>query len=121
MNKRLLLKPRLPEDDIDVPGVGTVRVRALSRADVLEIRDSEGAEFERKALSLALVNPKLTEDEVGQWQAAAVGGELDFVMSKVSEMSAFNKDAAKDAYKEFESDADAEFRDVPGSEAQQDG
>lgn len=117
MDKAALLKLRLPEDVVDVPGVGAVRVRGLSRADVLALQQADTSApggFERKLLSLAMVDPELTEDEVGQWQAGAGPMELEAVTAKVSEMSGMGKAAAKDAYKEFESDPDAEFHVLPG-------
>ena len=33
--------------------------------------------MEKKLLSLAMVDPKLTEEEVGEWQAASAAGELE--------------------------------------------
>lgn len=124
MDKELLFKPRLPEDAVEVPGVGTVRVRGLSRLDVLTMqradRETPGA-FERKMLSLALIDPELTEDDVERWQRAANPEEIDPVLDKVNELSALDKQAAKDAYKEFESDPDAEFRVRASGEVGDDG
>jgi hypothetical protein len=118
-DKELLFKSRLGEADVEIPGVGTVRVRGLSRAEVMSIQNTaEGTEaIERKMLALALIDPKLTEEEVGKWQHASVAGELEPVTHKVTELSGMGKDAAKDAYKEFESNPDSEFRLPPSGEA----
>jgi len=124
VDKRLLLKPRLDEATITVPGVGEVRVRALSRADILNIQGAEARgtlEFERVFLSAAMVDPKLTPEEVGEWQKAAGPDEMEDVIVKVRELSGLDKGAAKRAYKEFESHPDAEFRVPAGSEAGDDG
>lgn len=100
MDKELLFRPRLPEADVEVPGVGTVRVRALSRAEVLLIQGVEGtAAIERKTLSLGLVDPKLTEDEVGQWQEASLPNELDPVGERIAELSGMLEGSPKAAYK----------------------
>lgn len=113
VDKKQLFKARLPEEEVDVPGVGTVRVRALSRAEAMKLRklaSSSVEVIERKMLALALVDPVLTEDEVGQWQEASTAGELEAVSNKVSELSGMTDGAAKEAYKEFDADPDAEFR-----------
>jgi hypothetical protein len=125
-DKALLFKDRLPEADVDVPGVGTVRVRALSRADVLgmqaaKVEGEDGGAFERRMLALSLVEPALTEDEIGQWQRASKPGELEAVTAKVNELSSLDKAAAKEAYVEFEQNPDAEFPVLPGAEAGDDG
>lgn len=124
VDKDLLFKPRLPEADVDVPGVGTVRVRGLSRAEVLSLQRAEGRDTlttERKMLALALVDPVLTEAEVGRWQKACAAGELEVVSNKVAALSALRDGAAKEVYKKFEADPDAEFRVLPGGETGDDG
>lgn len=111
MDKEALFRSRLPEDDVEVPGVGTVRVRALSRAESLRMADASGAEeVERKMLALALLDPALTEDEVSQWQQAAVADELDLVVKKIAELSGvLDKASAKEAYKSVRDEPDAEL------------
>jgi hypothetical protein len=114
-DKELLFKPSLPEAEVEIPGKGTVRVRALSRSEALLCQKEDGVEaVERKMLALALVDPALTEAEVGRWQKASAAGEMDPVSNKVAELSGMTEDAGKAAYKEFESDPDGEFRLPPG-------
>lgn len=125
VDKRQLLKPRLAETEIDVPGLGEIRVRVLSRAEVIDhllmVDRSVPGAFETRLLSLSLVDPTLTEKEVAQWRKAAPAEEIDDVVAKINELSALNDQAAKDAYKEFESNPDSEFRVLPGGEAGDDG
>jgi hypothetical protein len=122
MDKELLFKPRLPEADVEVPGIGTVRVRGLSRAEALAMQKVEGTDaIERKMLAVALIDPVLTEAEVGKWQKASVAGELEPVGAKVQELSGMAEGAAKATYKEFEADPAAEFRLPPSGEARDDG
>jgi hypothetical protein len=129
-DKSILFKARLPEADVEVPGVGTVRVRGLSRAEVMAIRSEvkdeadaikRVAAIERKMLALALVDPELSEAEVGKWQKASTAGEMEPVTDMVQVLSGTVEGAEKAAYKEMESDPDSEFRDVPGAEAGDDG
>lgn len=115
-DKELLFKPRLPEADVDVPGVGTVRVRGLSRSEAMSLRASaDNVEaVDRRMLFLGLVDPKLTEDEVSQWYAASPAGEIEPITIKISELSGMTEGAAKEAYKAFDENPDAEFRLPPG-------
>lgn len=124
VDKALLFKARLPEADVEVPGLGVVRVRGLSRSEVLSIQKIAGSGtlvIERKMLALAMVSPRLTESEVREWQEAAPAGELEPVTDKIQELSGMTEDSAKVAYKEFDADPAAEFRLLPGTETEHDG
>lgn len=96
MDKAELFKDRLPEADVEIPGVGTVRVRGLTRAEVLKVRKATDSEnmsgdralvLERKLIATAMVDPVLTEAEVCQWQEKATAGELEPVIAKLQELS----------------------------------
>lgn len=105
VNKEKLFTKRLAEDDVEVPGIGTFRVRELSRAEVLIIAKIEGwAAKERKMISLASLDPVLTEREVGQWQEATGNDELDIISTKIAEMSGMVEKAGKQAYADFRGD-----------------
>lgn len=104
MDKEALFRPRLEEEDVPVPGVGTVRVRALSRAEVIIVRKATDAEhvdgprvlvIERKMLAAALVDPQLTEVEVGRWQAASAAGEIEPIVAAIQRLSGMTDDADK--------------------------
>lgn len=123
VDKELLFKAALPEGEVDLPGKGSVRVRALTRAEVMRVRSSvksiedaikRVAELERKMLALAMVEPALTEEEVLRWQEASLAGEMEPVVQRVQELSGLIEGAAKEAYREFEENPDAEFR-LPAS------
>lgn len=109
-----LLTPRLPTRDVEVPGVGTVKVRGLSRAEMLEVnqqvRGGDELVMERKLLARAMVEPQMTEAQVGKWQQAAAAGEMQPVVEAVIDLSGLNAEEAKRAYKEMASNSDAEFR-----------
>lgn len=101
MDKELLFKPRLKEDEVLIEGIGVVRVRELNRDESLLVggMDEGWAAKERKLVSLGCVDPVLTEDEVGQWQKASGNGELDAVSGRIAELSGMTDGAAKEAYK----------------------
>jgi len=128
VDKETLLKPRaqtasgFPEDEVPIPGVGTVTVRGLSRFEARLVQGVENeAAAERKLLALGLVDPKITEDDAARWQKVSDATELEAVTDKITELSGLKEGAAKEAVKEFEADPDAEFRVLPGSEARDDG
>lgn len=105
IDKEALFKPRLPEQAVDIPDVGEVRIRALSRSEVLAFRKrqlgDDVAAMERAMIAAALVQPALTEDEVGQWQAASAAGELEPLTNAIAELSGMDKAATKEAIKQF--------------------
>lgn len=108
MDKELLFKPRLTEEDVEIPGVGTVRVRALSRAEAMIVSDVKGTEArERKILAFGMVDPQMTEAEVGRWQKAATAGEVNAVALRIATISGLLDGAAKEAVKNFRGEPDA--------------
>jgi len=109
----------MPEDDVPLPSRGgSVRVRGLSRDEALAVRGiKHEATAERVILSYAMVDPPMTQEEVGRWQKASIAGEMEDVTDKVSELSGLSDGAAKEVVKELVADPDAEFRALPGSEA----
>ncbi|HMG43940.1 MAG TPA: hypothetical protein VK611_21585 [Acidimicrobiales bacterium] len=121
-DKELLFRARLPEADVDVPGIGTVRVRALSRTEALYCRDTPDiVTIERRMIALGLVDPELTENEAKRWQENSPAGELEKLTLRISQLSGMTETAAKEAYVAFEQEDGAEFRVLPGAEAGDDG
>ncbi|HEV8568984.1 MAG TPA: hypothetical protein VGQ92_18200 [Actinoplanes sp.] len=105
MDKETLLKPRLPEDDVEIPGVGTVRVRGLSRGEVLRGQGLKGVDLEAYMLAAGMVDPPMTRDEVKQWQAASPAGELEPVTDVISRLSGLDEGAAKSDVPEVRDDS----------------
>lgn len=106
MDKDKLISPRhtttsgLPEDDVDIEGVGTVRVRGLSRGETFKVQQIKGTDAaEQRILAWGLLDPELTENEVRQWQDNSPAGEMEPVANKIRELSGLNKGADKESYK----------------------
>ncbi|WP_030488194.1 hypothetical protein [Micromonospora chokoriensis] len=105
VDKAALFRPRCTEQDVDLPGLGVVRIRALTRAEVIRISEAakanEGnpAATEALSLSLAMVDPQLTEDEVRQWTAVAGFGEIETLNTAINKLSGIAGRADKEAYK----------------------
>jgi len=140
--KARLLKPRLPEADVEIPGVGTVRVRALNRKEAVHVQEAtDSEEKDRRLLAMGLVNPmfmmpwpklhSLGADPcekcaaVGELQEASPANELEPVSDKITELAGYSTPAKpkpdKEVYKKFEDDPDAEFRVLPSAKADDDG
>jgi hypothetical protein len=117
-----LFKPRLPEAEVEVEGIGTIRVRGLSRIEAMLVQKANGiAAMERTMLALAMVDPELTEAEVSRWQKASTAGELEPVTQKISELSGMTQESAKEAMRTFRDEPGDGVRVLPGAEAGDDG
>lgn len=102
MDKELLFKARLQERDVVVDGVGTVRVRALTRKEALSFKgEHDPEELEVRLLATAIVDPKLTEDEVRRWQDASPAGELQVVADAIVDLSGMVKGVVGESLKQF--------------------
>lgn len=109
LDKSTLLGKRLTEKDVEVPNVGTVRVRAISRAQALALGvipngqpvTIDLAEAEQKLLSAAMVEPTLTREEVKEWQANSAAGEINVVFMAIIRLSGLAADLPKDVVKQF--------------------
>jgi len=120
--KARLLKPRVPEGTVELEGIGTVRVRGLSRAEVFMTQQCKGVEAtERKILALGLLDPQMTEAEVKEWQEGSPAGEMEPVAAKIRDLSGLGDKPPKAAMTSFRDDAGPGVRDVPGAEAGDDG
>ena len=88
----------LPTDIVPVPGMGDVEVRALSRGEALLLPEDTLLR-EAEILSLGMLDPEMTRDEVLQWMACSPAGEAQDVSQKIAVLSGLMEDSAKAAYK----------------------
>lgn len=86
-----------PEDDLVLPGVGTVRLRGLSRAALFA--NGKGTEdsnvIETRNLISCLVEPKLTREQAEAFMKAAPAGTAGLISNKIRELSGLAEGAAK--------------------------
>lgn len=103
VTKEDLLKKRFGVEDFEIPGVGLVKIKPLSRAEAMSVQGTEipVIELERYILSKALVEPKMTEADVQAWQESSPAGELEPLLDRVVEISGMKKAASKEAVKSF--------------------
>lgn len=97
-----LTTQEIGEEDLPLPSGKLVRVRGLSRGEVFMMRKCQQdgglkteAEWERRMVSLALVQPALTEAQVGKWQDGPAGGDLEQLTQKIQELSGLAEGADK--------------------------
>jgi len=87
----------LPQDDVDVPGIGTVRVRALSRAEALTLPD--GWEKEAHVLAIGIVSPSFSVSEIKALLGETAAGVLQAASIRIAELSGMLEETPKAAYK----------------------
>lgn len=89
MDKAVLLKGYLPEDDVELPsGLGTVRVRGLSRQEAVAVSNiDDQVAMERRAMAMGMLDPVMSEDEIDAWSASAVAADVQAVAQRISELS----------------------------------
>lgn len=103
IDKGALLQKRLKQREVEIPDMGTVTVRSLSRAEAQKVHGvgMDPGELERKMIAIAMVEPTMTEDEVGTWQEAADVGELSLVVNAIIEMSGMEVATPKEVMQQF--------------------
>lgn len=99
ITKADLATPRLKEDDVEIEGIGMVRVRALSRLEAATLPETNKSDREAHILAMGLTNPKMSVSEIKAWQAAAPAGELNVVAQRIGELSGLLETSGTDAYK----------------------
>ncbi len=97
IDRERFLKAAVPEAEVDIPGEGTVRVRGLTRTEVLGLQGlaSDQAALERRIIALGLVDPELSAADVDAWYDTAPAGHTDLIVNKVSDLSGITEGAAK--------------------------
>ncbi len=92
----------LPEDDHELADGTLIRVRALSRAEVLRIQTvgkDKVLELERLTVAAGMVIPRMTPEQVATWQGNdPAGGDIGKVMEHIRDLSGLGEGAAKAAF-----------------------
>jgi hypothetical protein len=104
-SKADLLKPRGDSNrrEVALPSGATVVIRGLTRTEALGLHGEEmdALEVERILVATALVDPAMSEDEVGEWQNVAAAGELQPLADAVLELSGMTVEAPNRAARRF--------------------
>lgn len=97
IDREQFLKAGVPEQVVVIPGAGEVRVRGLTRLEVLGLQalTADQGALERRIIHLGMVDPELDEDDVAAWYAAAPAGHTDLIVEAVSALSGIAAGAPK--------------------------
>lgn len=99
MDKQALLGMSVPSEEFEIEGVGKLTLRGMTRYEMMLVfkRQESGNQIsaEQLSLSIGIVDPVMTEDDIAAWQKVAPGGLLNKVAMKINELSGLGKDAAK--------------------------
>lgn len=103
LSKADLLQQAFGIEEVPLQRGGSVKVRGLTRAEALAVKGKETPEeeMEQFLLSVALVEPKLTQSDVKTWQENSPAGEIQDVITAVMRLSGMEKAAPKAAYNDF--------------------
>lgn len=85
-------------EDVTLPSGKVVRVRGLSRHELMfnGKGTEDSAEIERRNVKSCLVEPKLTIQQVEQWQRrSAAGGDFRVLSEKIRDLSGLGEGADK--------------------------
>jgi hypothetical protein len=91
--KARVLAARLPKGKVPIEGVGEITVRGMSRDEIHDInlrneKANDGAmAAERRTLALTILDPVMTEDEIGEWQRNSPAAEINAVAAEVNRLS----------------------------------
>lgn len=95
-SKARLFELGLPEEDLEVPGVGTVRVRGLTRHELLLAGNHDKvADAEAHYIAFGMIEPQLTVEEVRKWQRSARSVTFQPITAKIRELSGHGQGAEK--------------------------
>jgi hypothetical protein len=112
----------MPTDVVPIPGVGDVEVRGLTRWEAMHVQNMKNQiQKEIKTISLAMLDPAMTEADVAAWMKAGGAGEFEDLSQKIKELSGTGEKADSKEYERFEDDPGSEFRALPSGEAGDDG
>jgi hypothetical protein len=102
LSKEAFLKVALPEEVVEVDGLGPVRIRSLSRAEFMDIRERDRNEWEVGLVAYGLAEPVLSEDEVRAWRTQQAAPKMfDDLAGEVLRVSGLRPTSVGDAKRTF--------------------
>lgn len=102
-----LTNPPVPvasrEEDFELPSGLVVRIRPLTRMEVMIIgkRDLTTEKKEAAFMAKAMVLPAMSEEDVKRWQTNSATGDMQELTERVQEISGMAKKGAKATAEEF--------------------
>jgi len=102
MDKAALLQKRFAHEEVELDGLGSITVRGLARGEVNELMamNPDQNAFDRFVLSRAMVDPKMSEKDVEEWQKVSPPNEIGTVIEVVLRLSGLSAGAEKSGLQE---------------------
>lgn len=87
MDASALLSTTLPTGEVELP-VGTVRVRGLSRAEVMRLQAcATRDDLEAETIAAGMVDPSLTVDQAHEWRQVGDNADVRAVSDAILSLS----------------------------------
>jgi hypothetical protein len=98
--KAALFTVSLPVEDYELPDVGTIKIRGLSRREAVRLDNAPDAAARDVIIFRAgIVEPALTENEIRRMMDARPAGELEDLSRRIAELSRLLPGADQEQYK----------------------
>jgi hypothetical protein len=102
VSKEALLAARgLGTESVDVPDVGTVVVRGLSRAEVVALASVGPDAMEIRTIAAGMVEPSLTYEEVEAWRKEASSDVIRPISDAILTLSGLAEGSRHEAERSF--------------------
>lgn len=102
LSKEALLATKgIGTEEVEVPGVGTVVVRGLSRSEVVALVHLDADVMEIRSMVDGMVDPSLTFDEVEEWRKEASSEVIRPISDAILTLSGLAEGARHEAERQF--------------------
>jgi hypothetical protein len=96
LTREEILAKAVDHEVVKLPSGGEVEVRGLTRDEALEVQEAEGTHArDNTTISLGMVNPKLTVDEVAAWAKTAPAADSIEISRAIARLSGMTEGAGK--------------------------
>jgi hypothetical protein len=96
LTREEILARKLGRDVVELPDGGTVEVRGLNRREAIAVGEVEaGLDRDALLISLGMVDPQMTVEDVLAWGAEDDSGTLEVVSRRIGELSRMVEGAGK--------------------------
>lgn len=97
ISKEALLQQRFGVETYHIGGVGTVKVRSLTRGEALQVVgvERDKRDLEAQILAWSMVEPAITEEDARLWMDNSPAGELQALTQFITRLSGLSDGAPK--------------------------
>lgn len=102
LNSELRDQPALKTEEVEIPGVGILTIRAITRAEggrttrPWKGKEPTPTQVEIRTVQCGLVEPQMTVEEVERWASTASFGEIQKVTRAILRLSGMTSDGEEE-------------------------